>query len=792
VITDDAGIADTTDLGIDLTQPYDIRLERGDVTRTYRQLVPEDLADTTLVLPVTLTETLGRRLTGLDTTDTFVFGYDTEPARQLVADWTSPLTPDGTNALAPELAAVHRDRDRALARLLIAGEGLEDLYQAVKPLSDETANVTVDAFMGLVALRKLVRDAQPNAQQTIDGSSHSPTAIDTATQLVLEATGFLLSTFEAQLIDAASAILPEWAAGLLVKADQVANSTGAAVFNSGEWNTAAARSSLIQQAFTAASKEVGSIVLASGHVAVAEDELAMAATRAAQFDGEGTLIESFEARRSYVNGRTDSIDETINLSSALSSTFNGWNSAADLAILAGTVPSLQLAAAIGGVVRGFDSAGLVTVSVMDLFQLYDATFEYAPFSTELAYNPGFPTGVLAPELTPSPARRQAASARQAATDAYLTRLDAVITAIEAEDYDTAVTEAEALLADGDALSEAFEAERLRLIALAEKALADDNDEQTSRSAQQRGPFADAFASSITSRTQLAGEQMSFYAALAAYVVPELALPPDGSTEPPFAATDSLLASAPRLTDAVTSASSALDAALGLTGGLVADAYVLVPEHGLPDPAGRSGWTAPDQTIPFQARIVNAGEVAAEGVEVRLVIDGDTTGGDPALHVIGDLTQTVGALAPGEAKTLTWVVATRDTSSTASGSVATYELVTSASSGRVRGAAGGVEVTSAAPVSDEDPVELADAADLRVYPNPTRGATSLAFDLPMPARVRLSVYDALGREVAVVLDDDRPAGTHTVELAVGGLAPGVYVARLATGAEVRTQRLTVVR
>ena len=788
--TDDVGIADTTDLGIDLTQPYDIRIERGDVVRTYRQLVPEDLADTTLVLPVTLVETLNRRLTGLDTTNTFVLGYDTDPAHQLVADWTSPLTADGTNALAPEDASVLRDRDRALARLLDTSEGLEDLYLSVKPLSDETASVTVDAFMGLVAFRKVLRDTQPSTPT----STLPPTLVESTIQLILESIRASLSLFEAQLIEAASAILPEWAAGLLIKTDQVANSTGATVFNTGAWDFAEGRRSLIQQAYTSAAKEVGSVVMASGHVIVADDELAVASARSRQLEGEGTLIQSFQARRDYVTDRTDFIDDTVDLSQALSSTFNGWNSAADVAVAAGAFPPLELAAAIGAALRAFDTGALVSVSVADLFQLYDATFEYAHFSTELAYNPGFPTGVLAPELTPSPARRRAASTRQTTTEAYLARLDALMAAIEAEDYDTAVTEAQALLADADALENAIEAERLRLLALAEKALADDDDggEVFNRSAGRAGPFADAYARSTTASTGFLGEQMSFYAALAATLVPELALPPEGSSEPPFAARDSLLAIAPRLSAAVTTASSTMETTLGLTDGLAAEALVMLPEHGLPDPAGRAGWTAPDQSIPFQARVVNAGDEAATGIEVRLVIDGDTTGGAPAMRVISDRVQTLNELAPGAEETLTWWVATRDTSSTGTGSVAVYELVTSASSGRVRGAAGGVEVTSAAPVSEEESVEQVTEVSLRVYPNPTRGASSMQVDLPEPARVHVAVYDALGREVAVALDDDRSVGSHVIELATDGLAPGVYVVRLVTGGDVQTTSLTVVR
>jgi hypothetical protein len=78
------------------------------------------------------------------------------------------------------------------------------------------------------------------------------------------------------------------------------------------------------------------------------------------------------------------------------------------------------------------------------------------------------------------------------------------------------------------------------------------------------------------------------------------------------------------------------------------------------------------------------------------------------------------------------------------------------------------------------------------PNPTDGATTLRYDLPAAGRVRLAVYDALGREVAVLVDGERPAGAHEAVLAAGRLAPGVYVVRLAAGRAVETRRLTVAR
>ena len=78
------------------------------------------------------------------------------------------------------------------------------------------------------------------------------------------------------------------------------------------------------------------------------------------------------------------------------------------------------------------------------------------------------------------------------------------------------------------------------------------------------------------------------------------------------------------------------------------------------------------------------------------------------------------------------------------------------------------------------------------PNPATGAVRLGFVLETAADVRLSVVDVLGREVATVLDGPRAAGRHDVRVETGRLAPGTYLVRLATEAEVVSTPVTVVR
>jgi hypothetical protein len=82
--------------------------------------------------------------------------------------------------------------------------------------------------------------------------------------------------------------------------------------------------------------------------------------------------------------------------------------------------------------------------------------------------------------------------------------------------------------------------------------------------------------------------------------------------------------------------------------------------------------------------------------------------------------------------------------------------------------------------------------LPASPNPLRGAATLRFTLPEAGPVRLAVYDALGREVAVLVDGEREAGPHAVAFEAGALPSGAYVARLEAASQALTQRLTVLR
>ncbi|WP_420455422.1 penicillin acylase family protein [Rubrivirga sp.] len=79
-----------------------------------------------------------------------------------------------------------------------------------------------------------------------------------------------------------------------------------------------------------------------------------------------------------------------------------------------------------------------------------------------------------------------------------------------------------------------------------------------------------------------------------------------------------------------------------------------------------------------------------------------------------------------------------------------------------------------------------------FPNPTAGAATVALRLDAAVGVDVSVFDALGRRVAVATSGLLPAGEHAVRLDTARLAPGVYVVRVVAGDAVQSRRLVVTR
>ena len=79
-----------------------------------------------------------------------------------------------------------------------------------------------------------------------------------------------------------------------------------------------------------------------------------------------------------------------------------------------------------------------------------------------------------------------------------------------------------------------------------------------------------------------------------------------------------------------------------------------------------------------------------------------------------------------------------------------------------------------------------------YPNPFNPSTTIGFQLPEQAEVRLNVYDLLGRPVATLVNEQFAPGSHTVAWDASNVASGVYIYRMEAAGQVITRRMSLIK
>ncbi|OQX72458.1 MAG: hypothetical protein B6D61_13680 [Bacteroidetes bacterium 4484_249] len=78
-----------------------------------------------------------------------------------------------------------------------------------------------------------------------------------------------------------------------------------------------------------------------------------------------------------------------------------------------------------------------------------------------------------------------------------------------------------------------------------------------------------------------------------------------------------------------------------------------------------------------------------------------------------------------------------------------------------------------------------------YPNPVRNSTVIRYRLAAKAHVSLKVFDMMGREVAVLVNEVQQAGISQVDFIVDDLENGVYYYRLDAGNYSETKKLLII-
>jgi hypothetical protein len=79
-----------------------------------------------------------------------------------------------------------------------------------------------------------------------------------------------------------------------------------------------------------------------------------------------------------------------------------------------------------------------------------------------------------------------------------------------------------------------------------------------------------------------------------------------------------------------------------------------------------------------------------------------------------------------------------------------------------------------------------------YPNPFNPTTKIKFGLPKNGNVKLTVYDILGREITVLANEYKPAGTYEVDFDGTNLPSGLYFYKLEAGGFTLTKKMLLIK
>ena len=79
-----------------------------------------------------------------------------------------------------------------------------------------------------------------------------------------------------------------------------------------------------------------------------------------------------------------------------------------------------------------------------------------------------------------------------------------------------------------------------------------------------------------------------------------------------------------------------------------------------------------------------------------------------------------------------------------------------------------------------------------YPNPFNPTTTIEYSIGMAGQTRLMVYDIMGREIAMLVNEYRPMGTHKIVWNASSMPSGIYFYRLETSSFTRTQKMVLMK
>ena len=106
--------------------------------------------------------------------------------------------------------------------------------------------------------------------------------------------------------------------------------------------------------------------------------------------------------------------------------------------------------------------------------------------------------------------------------------------------------------------------------------------------------------------------------------------------------------------------------------------------------------------------------------------------------------------------------------------------------------GGARSSGSTTVAGEDAAAASQLVLAQNSANPFRDRTEITYSVPEAVRVKLTVFDVTGREIARLVDRELTPGSYTTRFDADGLPAGVYFYRLEAGSALETRKMTVLK
>lgn len=78
------------------------------------------------------------------------------------------------------------------------------------------------------------------------------------------------------------------------------------------------------------------------------------------------------------------------------------------------------------------------------------------------------------------------------------------------------------------------------------------------------------------------------------------------------------------------------------------------------------------------------------------------------------------------------------------------------------------------------------------PNPFNPSTKISYTLRTEGRISLKIYNTLGQEVKILVDEIKPAGSYTAEFNAMELPSGIYIYRMQAGDYVSSKKMLLIK